>query len=180
MESNLYKFYKKEVVPEMLKEFGYRSVLQVPKIKQVVINVGVGKHLKESGYIEKVEKNLAKISGQKPVRTKAKKAISNFKIREGMDIGVMVTMRGPKMYAFIEKLLAVTLPRTRDFRGISNKSFDNFGNYSFGLKENVAFPEIQSGDQENNHCLQIVVTTTAKSKKEGKALLEKIGFPFVK
>ncbi len=180
MTSNLYKQYKKEIVPALVKEFKYKSVSQAPKIKKIVLNVGVGRFIKEPSYIENVEKNLAKISGQKPVRTKAKKAISNFKIREGMDIGVMVTLRGPKMYDFLEKLLTITLPRTRDFRGISGKSFDGHGNYNLGFKENLAFPEIKGSDAEKNHGLQIVVSTTAKSIEEGRALLEKIGFPFVK
>lgn len=180
MTPNLYNFYKKEVVPALKKEFGYKSVMQVPRVAKVVINVGVGKFLKEPNFIENVEKNLAKITGQKPVRTKSKKAISNFKIRENMDIGVVVTLRGPKMYFFLERLLAVTFPRTRDFRGISDKSFDGLGNYNLGFKENAAFPEIKAGEAEKVHGLQIVISTTATNKEEGKALLTKLGFPFVK
>jgi large subunit ribosomal protein L5 len=180
MTPNLYNHYKKEVVPELKKDFGFRNVMQVPKITKVVINVGVGKFLKEPNYIENVEKNLAKITGQKPVRTKSKKAISNFKIRENMDIGVMVTLRGPKMYYFLEKLLNITFPRTRDFRGISDKAFDARGNYSLGFKENVAFPEVKTTETDKGHGLQINISTNAKNKEQGKALLTKMGFPFVK
>jgi len=180
MTPNLYNHYKKEVVPELKKDFGLKNVMQVPKITKVVINVGVGKFLKEPNFIENVEKNLAKITGQKTVRTKSKKAISNFKIRENMDIGVMVTLRGPKMYYFLEKLLNITFPRTRDFRGISDKAFDGRGNYSLGFKENVAFPEVKSGELDKGHGLQINISTNAKNKEQGKALLTKMGFPFVK
>ncbi len=180
MTPNLYAKYKKEIAPAMKKELGYKSVMQVPKITKIVINVGVGKFLKEPNYIENVEKTLKNITGQKPVRTKSKKAISNFKIRENMDIGVVVTLRGPKMYFFLEKLLSVTLPRTRDFRGISAKSFDKSGNYNLGFKENIAFPEIKAAEIEKSHGLQIVFVTNAKSKDESKMLLEKFGFPFVK
>lgn len=180
MTPNLYNFYKKEVAPALKKEFGYKSLMQAPRITKVVVNVGVGKFLKEPNFIEGVEKNLARITGQKAVRTKTKKAISNFKIREGMEVGLVVTLRGPRMYYFLEKLLNITLPRTRDFRGISDKSFDERGNYSLGFRENMAFPEIKATEVEKNHGLQIVVATTARSKAEGKALLQKLGFPFVK
>ncbi|MCX6781517.1 MAG: 50S ribosomal protein L5 [Candidatus Magasanikbacteria bacterium] len=180
MTPNLYNYYKKEVVPALKKEFGFKNVMQVPKITKVVINVGVGKFLKEPNFIENVEKNLAKITGQKPVRTKSKKAISNFKIRENMDIGVVVSLRGAKMYYFLEKLLDITLPRTRDFRGISDKAFDGRGNYSLGFKENVAFPEIKAGEAEKTHGMQINIATNAKNKEQGRALLMKLGFPFVK
>lgn len=180
MTPNLYTKYKKEVVPALKKEFGYANVMQVPKIAKVVVNVGVGKFLKEPNFIDNVEKNLARITGQKAVRTKTKKAISNFKVREGQEVGLVVTLRGPKMYQFLEKLLSVTLPRTRDFRGISDKSFDGRGNYSLGFKENVAFPEIKTTEIDKGHGLQIVVATTAHNKAEGKSLLRELGFPFVK
>lgn len=180
MTPNLYKKYKDEIVPELKKELGLTNVMQVPKITKVVINVGVGKFLKEPNFIENVEKNLVKITGQKPVRTKSKKAISNFKIRENMDIGVVVTLRGPRMYYFLEKLLNVTFPRTRDFHGISDKSFDRQGNFSLGFKENLAFPEIKAGEVDKNHGLEIVVCTTAKNSAEGRLLLAKLGFPFAK
>lgn len=180
MQGTLYEKYKKEVVPALKKEFGFNNVMQVPRVTKVVINSGVGRFVKESGYIDNVEKTLSRISGQKPVRTKARDSISNFKIREGMEIGVVVTLRGPKMYQFLEKLVRVTFPRVRDFRGISDKAFDRQGNYTIGLKENVAFPEVKSGDVDKIHGLQIIINTTAKNKQEGKALLTHLGFPFVK
>jgi large subunit ribosomal protein L5 len=135
MTKNLYERYKTEIVPSLIKDGGYTNVMQVPKITKVVLNVGVGRFVKEAGYIDTVEKVLTKITGQKAVRTKAKKSISNFKIREGMEIGVMVTLRGPRMYQFLEKLLRVTFPRVRDFHGISDKAFDRQGNYTIGFKE---------------------------------------------
>lgn len=180
MTVNLYEKFKKEVVPAMKAEFGYKNIMQIPKVAKVIINSGVGRFIKEPHYIENVESTLTKISGQKPVRTKAKKSISNFKIREGMDIGVMVTLRGPRMYQFLEKLVSITLPRVRDFRGVSAKSFDSNGNYTIGFKENLSFPEIRSEDIEKMHGLQIIINTTAKNKEEGKALLTHLGIPFVK
>lgn len=180
MTSNLYQQYKKEIAPAMMKEFGYKSPMQVPKITKVVLNVGYGRFVKEPNFAEMVEKNLLSISGQKVVRTKAKKSISNFKTREGMEIGAMVTLRGDRMYFFLEKLLNITFPRIRDFRGISDKSFDKGGSYSFGLKEIVAFPEIKQTGVEKNHGIEVTITTTAKNKEEGKALLNLMGFPFKK
>jgi len=178
MTPTLYQKYKKEVVPALVKQFGYKSMMQAPKITKVVLNVGYGRFLKEPNFAELVEKNLTRISGQKAVRTKAKKSISNFKIREGMEIGAKVTLRGPRMYYFLEKLLAITFPRVRDFRGISEKSFDRQGNYNFGLKELAAFPEIKQTEIEKTHGVEITVSTTAKTKEEGKALLALLGFPF--
>ncbi len=178
--NNLYKKYKEEIVPALKKELNFKSVMQVPRIKKVVLNVGVGKFVKEAQYITNVENTLAKITGQKPVRVKAKKSISNFKIREGMEIGVMVTLRGPRMYDFLEKLLSITFPRVRDFRGISGKSFDRKGNYTIGFRENLAFPEIKVEEIDKVHGLQITVNTAAKNSKDSKILLEKLGFPFVK
>lgn len=180
MESRLYKKYKEEVVPALREEFGYKNIMQVPKIVKITLNVGFGKHAKENSFIENVEKTLSGISGQKPVRNKATKSISNFKIREGMEIGASVTLRGKRMYDFIDKLVNITMPRVRDFRGINPKSFDKNGNYSIGFKENIAFPEIKSDAIDQIHGLQVVINTTAKNKKEGYALLEKIGFPFKK
>lgn len=180
MENNLYKKYKEEVAPTLKKEFGYKNIMQVPKPLKVVINVGVGKFLKESGYIDNVENTLLKITGQKPVRTKAKKAISNFKIREGMDVGVSITLRGKRMYDFLEKLINITFPRVKDFRGITDKGFDRKGNFSHGFKENLAFPEIKVDDIDKLHGLQITVNTSALNKEEGKSLLKHLGFPFKK
>ncbi len=180
MTNNLYEKFKKEVVPALKKELGLKNVMEVPMLSKVIINAGVGRFVKESGFIDNVEKTLSKISGQKPVRTKAKKAISNFKIREGQEIGVMVTLRGPRMYNFLEKLLRVTFPRVRDFHGISDKGFDKQGNYTIGFKENVAFPEVKMEEIEKIHGLEVVVVTTAKSREAGRALLANLGFPFTK
>jgi len=180
MQANLYKQYKEEIVPKLKNELGYKNAMQVPKITRVIINAGIGRFIKDSGYIENVENTLRNISGQKPVRTKAKKAISNFKIRENMEIGVMVTLRGPQMWHFLEKLLKVTFPRVRDFRGISPKSFDRQGNYTIGFKENSAFPEVKQGEIDKMHGLQIIINTTARNQKEGVTLLSAMGFPFAK
>lgn len=180
MSVNLYEKYKKEVVPALQKELGFKNVMQVPKIKKVIINAGIGRFVKEPRYIDNVENTLSKITGQKPMRTKAKKSISNFKIREGMEIGVAVTLRGARMYQFLEKLVSITLPRVRDFRGLSEKSFDKNGNYTIGFKENMAFPEIKAEELEKIHGLQITINSNAKNKAEGKALLVHMGFPFTK
>ncbi len=172
--------YKKEIVPAVQKELGLKNVMQVPKITKVVINAGIGRFVKEANFIDSVEKTLTKITGQKPVRTKAKKAISNFKIRQGQEIGVVVTLRGPRMYHFLEKLLRVTFPRVRDFHGISDKAFDRQGNFTIGFKENIAFPEVKLEEIEKIHGLQVVINTTAKDKVAGRALLTHLGFPFTK
>ncbi|OGH69034.1 MAG: 50S ribosomal protein L5 [Candidatus Magasanikbacteria bacterium RIFCSPLOWO2_02_FULL_44_11] len=177
---SLYQTYKKSVVPAIQKELGLKNVMQVPKVTKVVLNAGIGRFIKEANFIDNVEKTLTKITGQKPIRTKAKKAISNFKIREGQEIGVMVTLRGPRMYDFLEKLVKVTFPRVRDFHGISDKAFDGQGNFTIGFKENVAFPEVKMEEIDKIHGLQIIVNTTAKNKVAGKSLLTHLGFPFSK
>ncbi len=176
----LYEKYKKEIVPAIQKELNMKNVMQVPKIKKVVVNAGIGRFVKEANFIDNVEKNLARITGQKPIRTRAKKAISNFKIREGQEIGVTVTLRGKRMYDFIEKLTRITFPRVRDFHGISDKSFDKRGNYTIGFKETVAFPEIKMDEIDKMHGLQLIINTTAKNRAEGRALLTHMGFPFSK
>lgn len=170
--------YKEQVVPALKEQFGYKNIMQVPSVEKVTINVGYGKKHKDKAYIETVEETLRAISGQKPVHNKAVKSISNFKIREGMDIGCSVTLRGEAMYEFLFKLIHTALPRVRDFRGISPKSFDRQGNYSLGIKESIAFPEITADSIDKIHPLQIVVTTSATNREEGRALLEKLGFPF--
>lgn len=180
MSANLYQDYKKKTIPALKEQFGYKNIMQVPKVLKVVLNAGVGRFVKEPNFIDNVEKTLAKITGQKPVRTKAKKAISNFKIRQGMEIGVMVTLRGPRMYQFLEKLVKVTFPRVRDFHGLSNSGFDKGGNYTIGFKENLAFPEVKAEEIDKMHGLQVTVVTTAQSKEECRALLLNLGFPFVK
>ena len=180
MTPNLYQKYKEVIVPALKAELRLKNTMQVPKITKVVINAGVGRFIKDAGYIDNVEKTLSKITGQKPIRTKAKKAISNFKIRQGQEIGVVVTLHGKRMYQFLEKLVNVSFPRIRDFRGITDKAFDRQGNYTLGLKENTAFPEIKTGEIEKMHGLQIIINTTAKDRVAGKALLTHLGFPFIK
>lgn len=180
MESRLYEKFKKQIVPALQAQLGYKNPLQAPRLEKVVVNVGYGRQVKEAGFVENVENTLRAVTGQKPVHNKSKKSISNFKIREGMNIGASVTLRGKRMYDFIDKLVSITLPRVRDFRGISPKSFDKQGNYSIGFKEHIAFPEIKSDAVDKLHGLQIVIATTAKNKEEGLALLGKLGFPFKK
>ena len=178
MESRLQKQYREKVVPALQEKFGYKNVNQVPKLEKVTLNVGYGRHAKEASYIENVENTLKAITGQRPIHNKAKKSISNFKIRDGMDVGMSVTLRGSKMYDFVDKMISVTFPRVRDFRGLSRKAFDRQGNYSIGFKEHIAFPEIKSDAIDQIHGLEIIITNTANSKEEGEALLEKLGFPF--
>lgn len=179
MTNNLLQKYQKEVAPALKAQLGFKNIMQAPKVLKVVLNVGVGRFVKEPAYIDSAEKTLRVITGQKPIRTKAKKAISNFKIRQGQEIGVTVTLRGKKMYEFLEKLTQVTFARTRDFRGISDKSFDRGGNYTLGFKENNAFPEVKSSDVDKIHGLEIIINTSAKNPAEGRALLAGLGFPFV-
>lgn len=175
--SPLYAQYKK-IVPELKAELGYKNIMEVPALKKIIINVGYGRHAKDNAYIENVENTLTSITGQKPVRNKSTKSISNFKIREGMNIGMSVTLRGPAMYDFLHKLIHITFPRVRDFRGVSVKNFDRQGNYSIGFKENIAFPEIGIDAIDKIHGLQVVISTSAKNAKEGQLLLAKLGFPF--
>lgn len=178
MESRLYKIYKEKVIPALKEEFGYKNVMQVPKIEKITLNVGYGRFMKDGAHIENVTDTLRRITGQNPTQNKAKKSISNFKIREGNEIGASVTLRGKRMYDFLDKLVNIALPRVKDFRGISPKSFDRQGNYSVGLKEQLAFPEIKSDAVDRIHGLQIVISTTADNKKEGLSLLKQLGFPF--
>ncbi|MDO8626234.1 MAG: 50S ribosomal protein L5 [Candidatus Magasanikbacteria bacterium] len=177
MES-LYQIYLKTVVPKLKTELGYKNVMQVPRVTKVVLNAGIGRFIKDAGFIETVETTLSRITGQKPVRTKSKKSISNFKIREGQEIGVMVTLRGKRMYQFLEKLVRVTFPRVRDFRGIPSTAFDRQGNYTIGFKEHIAFPEVKTEEIDKIHGLQVIIGTTAKNQEQGRALLKALGFPF--
>jgi large subunit ribosomal protein L5 len=172
--------YQKKVAPELKKIFSFSNNFLIPRVEKVVINVGFGRHSKDKKYIENVEKTLRDISGQKPVLTKAKKAISSFKIRDGMIIGAMVTLRGNRMYDFLDKLVNVSFPRVRDFRGISSKSIDDQGNLSIGFKENSAFPEVKIDDMEDIHGLEVVIHSSAKNKEEGLELFKLLGFPFKK
>ena len=178
--NNLQKYYKESVVPTMVKEFGYQNIHQAPSIKKVVINVGLGANLKGKEYLDAVKKDIEMICGQKPVETLSKKSISNFKIREGMVIGLKVTLRSHKMWDFLEKLVKVTLPRVRDFRGISDKGFDGNGNYSLGFNEHVAFPEIAADEMDFLHGLELAITIDSSSREASKSLLTKLGFPFKK
>ncbi|TAL51128.1 50S ribosomal protein L5 [Patescibacteria group bacterium] len=173
-------FYKQEVVPKLKTEFGYKNVHGVPTVKSVTLNVGLGAGLKEAKYIETAEKTLTRISGQKPVATKARKSISTFKIREGNVVGMKVTLRGKRMWDFLEKLIKVSLPRVRDFRGLSQQAFDGQGNYSIGFKEHIAFPEIRSDEIELIHGLQVTIATSAKNDAESKSLLTHLGLPLKK
>jgi large subunit ribosomal protein L5 len=177
---NLKEKYNKEIVPKLKEQFSYTNNLLVPRIEKVIINVGFGRHSKEKDFVSNIEKTLIAISGQKPVYTKAKKSISSFKIREGMIIGAIVTLRGKRMYDFLDKLINVSFPRVRDFRGISEKSVDKQGNLSVGFKENTAFPEVKVDDINNIHGLEVVINSSAENKAEGLELFRLAGFPFKK
>jgi len=172
--------YQKEIVPALKEELGVKNNMLVPRITKVVINVGFGRHFKEKEYIADVERSLNEISGQKPVMNKAKKSISAFKIREGQVIGAKVTLRGNRMYDFIDKLVNITFPRVRDFRGISIKGLDDKGNMTVGFKEHVCFPEIKVEEINNIFGLEVCLTTNTTDKEAGLLLFKKIGFPFKK
>lgn len=172
--------YTKEIMPALMKEFSYSNIMQVPKVQKVVLNVALGEAIQNIKLLDAAQNELALISGQKPIVTKAKKSIATFKLRQGMPIGCKVTMRGNIMYEFLDRLISISLPRIRDFRGISGKSFDGRGNYSFGIKEQIIFPEIDHDNIQMIHGLDIIVCTSAKTDEEGKALLRFIGFPFRK
>ncbi len=172
--------YQKEIVPALKSELGVKNNMLVPRLTKVVINVGFGRHFKEKEYIASVEKALNKISGQKPVMTKAKKSISAFKIREGLVIGAKVTLRGQRMYDFVEKLISITFPRVRDFRGIDAKAIDKRGNLTIGFKEHVCFPEIRVEEIDNVFGLEVCLSSNTKSYAEGLALWNSFGFPFKK
>jgi large subunit ribosomal protein L5 len=169
--------YTKTVASQMKKEFGYASAMEVPRIKKVVVNVGIGKMLKEADRVEEVVNSLQAITGQKPVKTKAKKAISGFKVREGQEVGVMVTLRGARMWQFIDRVVSATLPRTRDFQGINRKAVDSKGNLNIGIKEHTIFPEISPERVKHIFGLQVTVSTTANNQAEGLELFKLLGFP---
>lgn len=170
--------YKKDVIPQIMKQFSYRNTMEVPKIKKVVINIGMGKATQDVKPLEAAVKELAAITGQKPVITRAKKSIAGFKLREGMPIGCSVTLRGKRMYEFLDRLINVALPRIRDFKGVSSKSFDGLGNYTIGIKEQIIFPEIEYDKMVSAHGMDVVIVTTAKSNEEGRAALSFLGMPF--
>lgn len=170
--------YEKEIVPALTKTFDYQNRMQVPGLEKIVLNIGLGEAIKNVKLLDSAAADLTLIAGQKPVITKAKKSIAAFKLREGMPIGCMVTLRREKMYDFLEKLVNITLPRVRDFRGISGKAFDGRGNYSLGIKEHIIFPEIDYDKTDSIKGLNVTIVTTAKSDKEGKELLTLFGMPF--
>ncbi len=174
------KRYKEEIVPALIKEFGYKNVNEVPKLVKIVLNMGLGDVKDNSKSFNTAVEELTLIAGQKPVATKAKKAISNFKVRAGMKIGAKVTLRGTRMYEFFDRLVAIALPRVRDFRGVSDKSFDGRGNYAMGIKEQLIFPEISYDKVEKIRGLDIAFITTAKTDAEAKALLKALGLPFAR
>ena len=172
--------FKSDVVPAMMKEFGYTNVMQVPKLDKVVMNMGVGAAVADIKILDGAVKDLTKISGQKPVITRARKSIATFKLRAGMPIGTKVTLRGKRMYDFYTRLVNLSLPRIRDFRGVPDKSFDGRGNYTIGVKEQIMFPEIEYDQIDRIRGLNITINTTADTDEEGKALLRLMGMPFVK
>lgn len=175
----LREIYEKQVAPDLMKHFGYKNRMAVPKLKLVSVNVGMSTNLlKDPKIPETVESTLTRITGQKPVKTLAKKSIASFKIRQGQHIGMKVTLRGDRMWHFLEKLIHVTMPRIRDFRGISPKLVDKQGNLSIGFKEYIAFPEIRSDEIERLHGVQVTVSSTAKTREEGLELFKRLGFPF--
>ena len=179
MKTRLEDHYHKNIHPSMVEKFNYKNKFEVPKLTKVVINIGVGEAVKDSKKIDSAIKEITAISGQKPVITRAKKAIATFKLREGMPIGVKVTLRKSHMYEFIDRLINVALPRVRDFRGLNGKSFDGNGNYSLGLKEQIVFPEIDYDNIDTIRGMDICVVTSAKSDEEGKELLKNFDFPFI-
>ena len=176
--ARLQEFYKEKVVPGLIEKFGYKSVMEVPRLTKITLNMGVGEAVADKKVLEHAVGDLTKIAGQKPVVTKARKSIAGFKIREGYPIGCMVTLRGPRMFEFLDRLVSVAMPRIRDFRGIQAKGFDGRGNYNLGVKEQIIFPEIEYDKIDALRGLNISVTTTAKTDEEARALLAAFKFPF--
>ena len=178
--ARLEKFYTDEVAPALMKKFGYKSVMQIPKLEKIVVNVGCGEARDNQKIVEAIMGDLAKITGQKAVPCKAKKSVANFKLREGMTIGAKVTLRGDRMYEFLDRLFNVSLPRVRDFRGINPNGFDGRGNYAFGLKEQLIFPEIDYDKVDKVRGMDIVFVTTGRTDEEARELLTLMGAPFAK
>ncbi len=177
---SLKEHYRSEVVPSLVKEFNYTSVMQAPKVEKIVVNMGVGDAINNSRFLDDAVEELTLITGQKPVVTRAKRSVANFKLREDMPIGCKVTLRGQRMYDFLEKLIKVALPRVRDFRGVSGKSFDGRGNYTLGVKEQLIFPEIDFDKVNKVRGMDITIVTSAETDQEGYALLKELGMPFKK
>lgn len=176
--SRLKERYRNEVVPALLKEFNYKNVMQVPRLEKVVVNMGVGTAVQDPKTLDGAVRDMTAITGQKPVITRAKRSIAAFKIRQGMRIGCKVTLRGERMYAFLDKLFNVTLPRVRDFQGISPNSFDGRGNFAMGMREQLTFPEIEYDKVDRTRGMDIIITTTARTDEEARALLRHLGLPF--
>lgn len=172
--------YREEIVPELMKEFNYSNIMQVPELEKIVINIGLGEAVSNAKSLEAAVGDLTAITGQKPVVTRAKKSIAAFKLRAGMPIGAMVTLRGPRMYEFLDRFVSITLPRIRDFRGVSPNSFDGRGNYTMGLPEQIAFPEIDFDRIDKQRGLEMSFVTSAKNDEEGRRLLALLGMPFAK
>jgi large subunit ribosomal protein L5 len=170
--------YREKVVPDLMKQFGYKTTMQVPRISKITLNMGVGEAVNDKKNIEMAVGDLTKIAGQKPVVTKSRKAIANFKIRENLAIGTMVTLRGERMYEFLDRLVTIALPRVRDFRGVSGRAFDGRGNYNIGLKEQIIFPEIEYDKIDTLRGMNVAINTTAKTDDEARALLAAFRFPF--
>ncbi len=170
--------YSEKVVPDLVKKFGYKSVMQVPRFEKITLNMGLGEAVSEKKFIESALQDLGNIAGQKPIITKSRKAIAGFKLRDGIPIGIKVTLRGTRMYEFLDRLITIALPRVRDFRGISSKSFDGRGNFSFGIKEQIIFPEVEYDKIDKIRGLDVCFTISAKTNDEAKALLESYKFPF--
>ena len=178
MVQRLQEQYNSEVVPALLEEFSFDNIMQVPKVTKVVVNVGVGEALENARALDATVEDIAKITGQQPVLTRARKSVASFKLREGRAIGVKVTLRGARMWAFIDRLVNVALPRTRDFRGISPNSFDGRGNYTLGLRDQLIFPEIEYDKIDKARGMEVSIVTTAQNDEEGRRLLKMLGFPF--
>jgi len=178
MTTRLEKVYKEQIVPKLMERFGYKNVMQVPRLSKVTLNMGVGEAVGNKKIMENALADMAKIAGQKPVTTLARKSIATFKIRDGWPIGCKVTLRRRQMYEFVDRLVNIALPRVRDFRGVSGRSFDGRGNYNMGIKEQIIFPEIDFDQVDAMRGMDIAITTTARSDEEAKALLEAFSFPF--
>lgn len=178
MTPRLKEIYNKDVVPSMMKEFGYSNMMQVPRLEKIVLNMGLGEAVRDAKVLEAATRDLAAITGQKPVVTKAKKSIASYKLRAGMPIGAMVTMRASRMYEFFDRLVNFSVPRIRDFKGLSDKSFDGRGNYTMGVREQIIFPEIEYDKIDKIRGLNITISTTASTDEEAKALLKHLGMPF--
>ena len=178
--AKLHDIYRQEVIKKLTEQFGYKTVMQVPRIEKITLNMGVGEALTDKKVLENAAADLAEISGQKQLITKARKSVAGFKIREGYPIGCKVTLRGERMWEFLERLICIAMPRIRDFRGVSDKSFDGKGNYSMGVREQIIFPEIDYDKVDQVRGLDITITTTASTDEEGRALLAAFNFPFRK